>query len=106
MVNKSYTSVETKKIKPEFDMLLNSINRVSEIECDIAQRREALDKYYKKWNQILVLTLVFVISFVTPSSDTCNYSGREALSLGFGSVHFVCVEPVYACASCTTVRSR
>ena len=44
----------SKKIKPEFDIFFNWIKRVVEIEHDIAQRREALDKYYKKWNHLLI----------------------------------------------------
>ena len=38
----------SKMIKPAFDKFLNWIKRVAEIEHDIAQRREALDKYYNK----------------------------------------------------------
>ena len=44
----------SKKIKPEFDIFFNWIKRVVEIEHDIAQRREALNKYYKKWNHLLI----------------------------------------------------
>ena len=43
----------SKKIKPAFDIFLNWIKRVAEIEHDIAQRREALDKDYNKWNHLL-----------------------------------------------------
>ena len=43
----------SKKIKPAFDIFLNWIKRVAKIEHDIAQRREALDKYYNKWNHLL-----------------------------------------------------
>ena len=43
----------SKKIKPAFDIFLNWIKRVAEIEHNIAQRREALDKYYNKWNHLL-----------------------------------------------------
>ena len=44
----------SKKIKPEFNIFLNWMKRVAEIEHDIAQRREVLDKYYKKWNNLLI----------------------------------------------------
>ena len=43
----------SKKIKPAFDKFLNWIKCVAEIEHDIAQRKEALDKYYNKWNHLL-----------------------------------------------------
>ena len=41
----------SKKIEPAFDVFLNWIKRVAEIEHDIAQRREALDN--NKWNHLL-----------------------------------------------------
>ena len=44
----------SKKIKPEFNIFLNWMKRVAETEHDIAQRREVLDKYYKKWNNLLI----------------------------------------------------
>ena len=42
----------SKKIEPAFDIFLNWIKRVAEIEHNIAQRREALDKYYNEWNYL------------------------------------------------------
>ena len=42
----------SKKIEPAFDIFLNWIKPVAEIEHNIAQKREALDKYYNEWNYL------------------------------------------------------